>query len=121
MEQFPPTPLWGQVFGWLRAGFLAAGVDEHIGFRLHQHYRDAGLPAPRLRLASALGGGTDWEGYAYAAATLRSLLPALERFGIATADEVDIDTLADRLRAETVGSGGIVKMPDFIGAWTSVA
>jgi SAM-dependent methyltransferase len=121
MEQFPPTPLWGQVFGWLRAGFLAAGVDEHIGFRLHQHYRDAGLPAPRLHLAADLGGGTEWGGYAYAAATLRSILPALERFGIATADEVGIDTLAARLRAETVSSGGIVKTPHFIGAWARVA
>jgi SAM-dependent methyltransferase len=121
MEQFPPTPLWGQVWGWLRDGFLAAGVDEHIGLRLQQHFRDAGLPAPRLQLVSALGGGIAWGGYAYAEATLRSLLPALERFGIAKAEEVDIDTLAARLRAETVGSGGIVKTPDFIGAWTNVA
>jgi hypothetical protein len=121
MEQFPPTPLWGQVWDWLRAGFLAAGMDEHIGFRLHQHYRDAGLPAPRLHLAADLGGGAAWGGYAYAAATVRSLLPALERFGIATADDVGIDTLAARLCAETVGSGGIVKTPHLIGAWARVA
>jgi hypothetical protein len=29
-------------------------------------------------------------------------MPLMERFGVATAEEVDIDTLADRLHDETV-------------------
>jgi hypothetical protein len=62
-------------------------------------------------------GGAEWGGHAYAAATLRSMMPLVERFGVATAAEVEIDTLAERLRAETASSGGVVKSPDLIGAW----
>ena len=32
-------------------------------------------------------------------------------------EEVEIDTLARRLRAETVGTDGVVKAPDLVGAW----
>ncbi|HEX5504003.1 MAG TPA: class I SAM-dependent methyltransferase [Thermomicrobiales bacterium] len=120
LAQFPPTPLWGRVYGWLRAGFLAAGVDEYIGYRLASLYRDAGLPMPHLQMSAAVGGGADWGGYEYAALTLRSALPALTKFGIVTAEEVDIDTLADRLRAETLAAGGLVKTPDLVGAWARV-
>jgi hypothetical protein len=48
------------------------------------------------------------------------MLPLAERFGVATADEVAIDTLAERLRAETAACDGVVKSPDFIGAWVRV-
>jgi hypothetical protein len=35
----------------------------------------------------------------------------LEGFGIATAGEVEVETLAERLREETAASGGVVKPP----------
>ena len=38
--------------------------------------------------------------------------------GIATEEEVAIDTLAERLGAEAVDSGGVIKPPDILGAWT---
>ncbi|HET8628210.1 MAG TPA: class I SAM-dependent methyltransferase [Thermomicrobiales bacterium] len=120
LAQFPPTPLWGRVYGWLRAGFLAAGVDEYIGYRLAALYRDAGLPMPHMQASAAVGGGADWAGYEYIAQTVRSALPALTKFGITTAEEADVDTLADRLRAETQAAGGVVKTPDLVGAWARV-
>src|SRR5829696_3495629 len=46
-------------------------------------------------------------GYEFAAGTLRSLLPLIEKFGIVTAEEVEVDTLAERLREELVASGGV--------------
>ena len=57
-------------------------------------------------------------GYAWAADSLRSMLPLALQLGVATAEEVDIDTLADRLQAETVAHGGVIKTPDLVGAWT---
>ena len=36
--------------------------------------------------------------YDFAAETLRTLIPAMEEFGIATAEKVGVDILADRLR-----------------------
>jgi hypothetical protein len=41
----------------------------------------------------------------------------MERTGIATAVEVEVDTLADRLRQEAVASNATWVSPAFIGAW----
>ena len=48
---------------------------------------------------------------------IRSLLPLMEKFGIATAKEIDIDSLADRLAEEFTMSRGSLVIPEFIGAW----
>jgi hypothetical protein len=91
-----------------------------MGYKLRSTYLAAGLPAPRMRLESVVGGGPDWDGYDYFAKTLRSMLPLVLKFGTTTVEEVDIDTLAERLREETVGSGGVVKLPDLVSAWTRI-
>jgi hypothetical protein len=56
-----------------------------------------------MELNSAVGGGPNFYAYDLMAEVIRSVLPLLLKFGVATEDEVDMDTLADRLRAETVG------------------
>jgi hypothetical protein len=80
-------------------------------------YLDAGLPAPQLRLDPPLGGGTDWPGYEYVADVVRSLLPMLQQMGVGIAQEVGVETLADRLRAEAAGQPGAQLLPILIGAW----
>lgn len=42
----------------------------------------------------------------------------MERTGVATAAEVDIETLADRVREETVARDAVLVPPPMIGAWT---
>jgi hypothetical protein len=64
-----------------------------------------------------VGGGAGWPGYGYVAGTVRSLLPFLERMGMVRADNVDVDTLEDRLRAEVAGQDGIQLLPALMGAW----
>ena len=88
-----------------------------MGSKLYGTYLEAELPAPQLRLEAPIGGGTDWPGYDYVADTVRSLLPMLERMGVATPEEVEVDTLADRLRAEAVGQARVQMLPIVIGAW----
>ena len=50
----------------------------------------------------------------------RSLLPAIEKFGIATVAEVDIDTLADRLRKATIAADACWLSPVMVGAWARI-
>jgi hypothetical protein len=50
------------------------------------------------------------------AAVIHSVLPLMEQFGIATVDEVVVDTFADRLRAEAVSNGGVVALQMIVGA-----
>jgi SAM-dependent methyltransferase len=118
MVAFPPTPLWEEALGWIATALERAGVETEMGFKLRGAFVEAGLPEPRMELNAPVGGGPLWGGYEFAAGTVRTLLPLLERFGIATAEEVGVETLAERLREEMVASGGVGKPPEMVSAWT---
>jgi SAM-dependent methyltransferase len=113
----PPSPLWETMWDWMRAVIRKGGLDPATGYNLRRTFLHAGLPEPEMNLCSPVGGGPDWPGYDYAAESLRSMLPLIVKLGIATEEEVEIDTLARRLRAETVTADGVVKAPDLLGAW----
>ncbi len=117
VQVHPALPLWQRLGEWATAAGRQAGLDLSAGYHLRRAFLDAGLPAPRMQLDSDVGGGPDWEGYEYFAATFRGMLPLLLKSGVATAEEVDIDTLAERLRTETVAAGAVVKAPDLVSAW----
>jgi hypothetical protein len=51
------------------------------------------------------------------AGLVRSMLPVIVEHGIATADEVDIDTLTDRLIAAAGDEELIYVVPRAIAAW----
>jgi SAM-dependent methyltransferase len=114
---FPPAPLHQQIMRWTTPPPGAGGPDQQMGSKLRQTYLDAGLPGPELRLDAPVGGGEDWPGYTYVADTVRSLLPMLEQMGVAKAEDVDVETLADRLRAEALEQHGVQMLPIVIGAW----
>jgi SAM-dependent methyltransferase len=117
MVAFPPTPLWEEAFGWIAAALEQAGVETEMGFNLRGAFVEAGLPEPKMELNAPVGGGPRWGGYELAAGTIKTLLPLLERFGIATSEEVGVETLAQRLREEMVASGGVGKPPEMVSAW----
>lgn len=114
----PPTPLWQQTYDRFLAVVKSAGIPSEMGFGLRRVFLDAGLPEPEMELNSYVAGGPDSLNYDLLAEVTRSVLPLILQFGIATEEEVDVDTLAARLRAETVEAGGVVKAPDLVGAWT---
>jgi hypothetical protein len=91
-----------------------------MGSQLYRTFRAAGFN-PRLNGTTRIENGPDSVAYLFAAQTLASLLPAIEQFGIATADEIGIDTLADRLRAEAIAGDHCIFMPRLIGAWATKA
>jgi ubiquinone/menaquinone biosynthesis C-methylase UbiE len=97
---YPTCPLAEQVAEWLRAAFERTGTDLEMGFKLYQTLLDAGLAEPRIRAWSNFSAAPDFTGSDLLAATVRSLLPSILEHGIARPDEVAIDTLAERLRAE---------------------
>ena len=92
-----------------------------MGMKLYSTFIDAGLPAPHMRLEAIIGGG------AHGLAPLRmyadvisSFSVEIERLGIATADEIDIETLFDRMSTEAVALGSVIVRHSEIGAWTAV-
>ena len=117
MVALPPTPLWAEALGWIAAALERAGVETEMGFKLRGAFAEAGLAEPKMELNAPVGGGPGWGGHEFAAETVRTLLPLLERFGIVSAEEVRIETLAERLREEMVASGGVGKPPEMVSAW----
>jgi GNAT superfamily N-acetyltransferase/SAM-dependent methyltransferase len=115
----PPTPTHEQIATWTARLDGVEGPIADMGLRLYRTFLDAGLPAPQLRLGAPIGGGPDWPGYAYMAASIRSLMPYLTRLGAVTAEEIGIDTLEERLRADVVAAGGVQLLPPVVGAWSS--
>ena len=117
LRSIPPLPLVEQVRGWVLDGFTRSGHDPELGVRLAAILSEAGLSdVGSVGLQTYLPPGSPI-GPAMAAGVVRSLLPALEAHGIATATEVDIDTLEARVRDELAGDRTVFAPPALIGAW----
>lgn len=117
----PNTPLMNRLAEWLLAVFERSGAHVTMGDDLYRTFVGAGLPEPVLHYEAPMGGSEAWAGYPYIANSFRSLLPLLEEFGIATAEEVDVDTLAERVRKEIVASKHPVVLAPHVTAWATLA
>jgi hypothetical protein len=92
-----------------------------MGMKLYPTFIAAGLPPPTLGLCATTGGGADADDQLHLVADLAvTLMPAFERHGIVGADEVGIDTLFARMRAEVIAKGSVVVGRSEMGAWTRV-
>jgi 2-polyprenyl-3-methyl-5-hydroxy-6-metoxy-1,4-benzoquinol methylase len=120
-SQVPASELFTQSRSWLLQAFAAAGAELDMGTRLYTTFLRAGLPPPSMIATTQVACGPDTPGYDYMMGVLRSLLPFIERAGIATAAQVGIDTRAARLRDDAVANERVTFLPRVVGAWTKVA
>jgi len=86
--------------------------------RLPATFAEAGLQ-PSLDLDSEVAIAVGEDAVAEAVDFARSLLPGIVAAGVATEEEVDIDSLADRLRADTGAAGRVTFWPTIIGAYAT--
>ena len=112
----PDTPLLRKLIDWECIVFEHTGAHIDMGTGMYRVFVEAGLPEPALHLETPIGGAAAWPGYEQRVATFRNLLPLIETYGIATAEELDIETLAERLRAEAVMSKQPVTLPPHVTA-----
>jgi hypothetical protein len=116
----PQTDLSLRAIAWICEAFHRSGLDPMLGGRLGTVLRAAGLAPTVFGLQGYLEPG-DPAGPRLAAETVRTLLPVIEKTGIASADEVGVDTLAERLAQEGRRLGTMFKPPTLVGAWARVA
>jgi len=114
----PVCPVYETALQRIKQTFLRIGTDPRIGQRLAQIFQEAGLPAPQMILHARVEQGPDSPLYALVAQNTRAMLPLMQRTGVATAEEVGVETLAERMCAEAVGLGATLVTPAWIGAWT---
>ena len=108
-------PLWSAAVSLLHESGLRAGVNLEMGPNLHKTFREAGLPAPRMRLEMELASDPDFT--RWVSDSLRSVLPQIQRLNLSLQAVGDIDTLQERLQNEVAMSSTVVPWIGLVAAW----
>jgi 2-polyprenyl-3-methyl-5-hydroxy-6-metoxy-1,4-benzoquinol methylase len=117
-RSFPSVDLFEQSMRWIIETLDREKVKNLMGLGLYRTFVDAGLPPPQMIMGARVEGGSDSLGYQIVAQVVKSLLPVMEKLGIANEKEVQIETLARRLRDEVVSRDAVIVLPPLVGAWT---
>ncbi|HEY1305765.1 MAG TPA: class I SAM-dependent methyltransferase [Vicinamibacterales bacterium] len=115
-RSFPEAPLYERLFEVFRA-FFAQATHGNIGTRLFNLLIDAGFPAPQGRVEYPMDGGDDSPFYEWVAESFRSILPRAEALGLVRSDEIDIDSLAVRVREEVISQRACIPGPAMVGCF----
>lgn len=115
---YPPLTLFQQCLGWICEVYRRIGRQIDMGAALFSTFRAAGLMpqmAGLTRITIANEAATD-----FLVDSVRSMLPAIVKLGIATEEIVGIDTLRQRLVQEITSDEYCVFYPRLVGAWATV-
>ena len=120
-RSFPPVPTYDRCCRWIVETLRLSGADPRMGIKLHSTFVAAGLPKPSMRLEAIIGGGEGSSDEVHFKTDLAcTLVSEMERLGVATALEVDAETLAERVLREVAACNGVVVGRSGIGAWSRV-
>ena len=115
----PPLPTYDRCEHWITETLHLMGNEPRIGLKLYQHFITAGMPAPSMRLQAIIGGGADSaDRLHFVADQVVTLLPEMERLGVATAAEVQKETLVERMMSELAAAGAVTVGRSEIGVWS---
>lgn len=118
---YPPVPTFDRCYAWGHETLRRYGTETHMGCKLNATFLAAGLAAPAMRLEAVVGGGgARLDVLELVASLVGALLPEMERLGVASAEEVGIDTLLERMCAEAEATASVVVGHYQVGAWTRV-
>jgi ubiquinone/menaquinone biosynthesis C-methylase UbiE len=115
----PDVPLVHQCEQWFVSALRASGVSVDMGMRLHQTYRAAGFVKAGTIISHLSGCGFEPGLATFYSETIRSVLPKIVQHQIASDDEVEIDTLAERLEAAVQEADPQWVGIRYIGGWAT--
>jgi SAM-dependent methyltransferase len=114
------TPELDLVRSLILESFDAVGVHSRMGRDLFAAFRAARLPDPHLTMGAPVGGGDELPTFGWVNA-LVGLLPYLEQQGIASAEELGLDSLEQRLDDSLDAEDATLLGPILYGAFCTVA
>jgi SAM-dependent methyltransferase len=117
----PPCRLFDETMGRVREAFRRSGTDPEIGLKLGPIFARAGFASTKMMLGARIEYSDRPVVCEQLTGIARTMLPAMERTGIATAQTVGIDTLSARLLEEAVARDATLVSPSLVGAWTRTA
>jgi protein-L-isoaspartate O-methyltransferase len=116
----PATPLATRALTWVQTAFERAGIPPELGPRLWHVLESAGLKPAGMTSIQPHFGPADPNGPALLAGIVRTLLPVMETTGVASAAEVNVDTLERRLGEEFDAAQAVFAFPALTCAWSVV-
>lgn len=117
----PSIPLFESHLETIRETLRRAGVNVDMGSALYRNFRSAGLSNPDMIGHVRVEASAESDVYEQLAGIARALMPLIERFGVATAESLDLATFPGRLRAEVVSHEAVIIAPLLVGAWSKVS
>jgi len=114
---YPELPLMTFAVELIVEFFRRAVPRPNVGAQLFWLMQEAGLPPPECRMECIMDGGPHSPVYEWIAETVRSLMPRMEAIGITSASQVNVDTLAERLREEALAKRGAAIVAPMVGAF----
>jgi ubiquinone/menaquinone biosynthesis C-methylase UbiE len=117
-RSYPPIPTYDVMSEWIDETLRRTGVDVRMGIKLYSTFLAAGLAEPTMRLQAVIGGAKALDEAHFEADLAVTLGAVTEETGVATADELDADSLVDRIVQEMIANQSVIIGRAVIGAWT---
>lgn len=119
VRSYPKVDQYDRAWELVNETFTRLGADPEIGLKLHATFLRAGLPAPAMRLESIIVGGTTSLDHVHFEIDLTETLAGeTERLGLAMAEELEPETLADRIFAQVAVTESVVIGRAEVAAWS---
>lgn len=115
----PELDLFSQCMNWIVGLYRRVGVEPDMGSKLYATFRAAGF-TPQMTGSCRVEAGPKMSVPEYLSDSIRSIASSLEQLGIAQSAELEVETLGERLRAESLAGDHCFIFPRFIGAWAHV-
>jgi hypothetical protein len=121
VRSFPPAPTYEQCCRWILETLRRLNVETRMAIKLHAAFLAAGLPAPTIRLEALVWGPSSVsDRVPLLANQVETIAREIERLGVATAAEIALGTLAQRIEDEVQVESSVVVGRSEIGAWCQV-
>jgi SAM-dependent methyltransferase len=117
VRALPEVELFSQVGAWVSAGFAHAQVDTSVGMRLPLYFEQAGYADVGSLGLQSYFSPRDGNAARYVVGVARAMAPAIVASGVTTEEEMDLDTLADRLSAAIEAENAVYTVPTVVGGW----
>ena len=117
----PECPLVSQIREWMVGALERTGCATNMGSCLGTLLDQAGFRVEGSWVSQPSYVGTTLSRLDWFADLTRTLMPALERAGLASLNAIQLDTLAARLVAEASARHAIVYAPRLVGVWARVS
>ncbi|OBF36664.1 hypothetical protein A5724_12375 [Mycobacterium sp. ACS1612] len=117
LRALPEVELYSRTRQWLMAGFRYAQADVCIGMRFPVLFHQAGYQDIGTLGLQSYSSPTNRQGAEYVAGVARAMKRAIVGSGITTEEEMELDTLGQRLGDALSDANAVITMPTVVGGW----